>query len=255
MATPRDLAWEGCGNVRDLGGLVAANGRTVRPGAVVRADSPHRLTDAGWQAAWDHGVRTVVDLRHDRERADDPPRGNRPEGIDVVHSPIEVEDDLDFIQTWGHQLGTPRYYPAALERYAHLNAGAVRAVAMARPGGVLVHCVAGRDRTGLISLLLLALVGVPAATIAADHAASYDLWRVGPGSSIDDADEPTAGHLLDPNAAAVGAADRPGDWRDHHDAALITLLARVDVDAYLRAGGVGDDHLHALRVRLLADPV
>ena len=250
MGTERDLAWDGCANVRDLGGLVTADGRTLRTGAVVRSDSPHQLTDAGWQAAWDHGIRTVVDLRHEGERADAAPRGDPPAGIGVVHAPIEVEDDLEFIEAWGHQLGTPRYYSGALDRYAHLTGAAVRTVATARPGGVLVHCVAGRDRTGLVTLLLLALVRVPAEAIAADHAASYDLW---PDASPDGPATASLGHGLDPHAAAVGAANRPDDWRTQHDEAIGTLLARLDVEAYLKAAGVGDDHLHALRLRLLGD--
>src|SRR5207237_3157705 len=59
----RELAWEGCLNVRDLGGLPTEDGGQMRYGQVVRADSVRQLTDAGWKAVADYGVRTVVDLR------------------------------------------------------------------------------------------------------------------------------------------------------------------------------------------------
>jgi protein-tyrosine phosphatase len=78
-APERELAWEGCLNVRDLGGHRTTNGGVTRYGAVVRADSVRHLTDAGWQAAVDYGVRTVIDLRADEELEADPP-GDLPRG-------------------------------------------------------------------------------------------------------------------------------------------------------------------------------
>lgn len=57
----------------------------VRPGAVVRMEAPRRLSEAGWAAAWAHGVRTVVDLRDAGERV--PDRAPRPAGITTVQVP------------------------------------------------------------------------------------------------------------------------------------------------------------------------
>src|SRR5919199_3968254 len=69
----RELSWEGCLNVRDLGGHPTSDGGVTAYGAVVRADSLRSLTEAGWRAAVAYGIRTVVDLRGDHERADDVP--------------------------------------------------------------------------------------------------------------------------------------------------------------------------------------
>lgn len=77
------LAWQGCWNVRDLGGL-----GPVRAGALVRADSLQGLTEAGWQALWEHGVRTVIDLRNADDRAPD----GRPEGITTVQAIADAPD-------------------------------------------------------------------------------------------------------------------------------------------------------------------
>src|ERR1041384_4214793 len=74
LMTMGDLTWDGCVNVRDLGGL----GR-LRPGAVVRMEAPHRLTEDGWAAAWAHGVRTFVDLRDEAEG--DPDEATGPAGV------------------------------------------------------------------------------------------------------------------------------------------------------------------------------
>ena len=79
-ALRRSLAWDGCFNVRDLGGLETASGGRTRRGVVVRADNVRRLTAAGWQAALDHGVRRVVDLRFEDEAPGEPGCARRRRG-------------------------------------------------------------------------------------------------------------------------------------------------------------------------------
>ena len=89
------LAWEGCLNVRDLGGLPTEDGRRTRDGSVIRSDNIRRLTDAGWRSLAAHGVERIVDLRFPEELADDPPRDV---DLDVVHvSVLGPELDLDYI--------------------------------------------------------------------------------------------------------------------------------------------------------------
>jgi protein-tyrosine phosphatase len=88
--TERHPDWDGCRNVRDLGGLPAAGGRVTRWGAVVRSDSPANLTPRGWPALRAHGIRTIVDLRNDEERTD--LVDVAADGLATVHLPM---DDLD----------------------------------------------------------------------------------------------------------------------------------------------------------------
>ncbi|MEP6892607.1 MAG: tyrosine-protein phosphatase, partial [Gaiellaceae bacterium] len=78
----RQLSWDGCHNVRDLGGLPIAAGGETRLGAVVRADSLRRLSVSGWTNALDYGVRRIVNLRFAEECARDP---NADVPVDVVH--------------------------------------------------------------------------------------------------------------------------------------------------------------------------
>jgi len=116
-----------------------------------------------------HGVRTIIDLRNADERK--PNAVPRPEAITTLHLTLDNLDDKAFWEPWinGPQFGTPLYYPAHLRTYPTRSARVVAAVAHAPPGGVLFHCAAGRDRTGMIAILLLSLLGVDEEHIQADY--------------------------------------------------------------------------------------
>ena len=177
MHRTRDLAWDGCLNVRDLGGLPTGDGGETRFGAVVRADSVRRLSDRGWATMVEYGVRRIVDLRWHDELEADPPR-ELP--IEVVH----VSLFGDYNPAFGREAdaigdaqpdataATRAVYLLYLERYAENFAGAISAVAGAPEGPVVVHCAAGKDRTGLTVALLLRLAGVGIEEIARDYTAS-----------------------------------------------------------------------------------
>lgn len=173
----RVLGWAGCLNVRDLGGLSTEDGDETRFRAVVRADSVRKLSDEGWRALVDYGVRTIVDLRFESERAADPP-SELP--VDVVHVPVLPDRDshdwteLDALMLGARDevAGTAALYGEFLSRYGDHVARAVAAVAGAPEGAVVVHCVGGKDRTGLVTALLLRLAGVPVPVVAEDYAVS-----------------------------------------------------------------------------------
>jgi protein-tyrosine phosphatase len=179
----RDLLWEGCLNVRDLGGHPADDGGETRFGSVVRADSVGNLTPAGWEALAEYGIRTVIDLRGDHEREEDPP-GELP--VDVRHVPFMEATDAEW-EKIGEELealdelpvveATRRAYLIFLERFKRNVGHAVRVVAEAPEGGVVIHCVGGKDRTGLLTALLLHVAGVPTEEIAADYALSEERLR------------------------------------------------------------------------------
>jgi protein tyrosine/serine phosphatase len=181
----RDLIWDGCLNVRDLGGLATADGGETRFGAVVRADSVSLLSDEGWRALVEYGVRTVVDLRGDHEREDDPP-ADLP--VEVLHVPFMEASEAEWEEIAGEleaatavapddATATREAYLIFLERFQANVAAAVRAVANAPEGGVVIHCVGGKDRTGLLAAFLLHLAGVSDEDVAADYALSEDRLR------------------------------------------------------------------------------
>jgi protein-tyrosine phosphatase len=224
--TNRQLRWDGCTNVRDLGGLPTADGGRIRHRALVRADALERLTAAGWAALEAHGVRTVIDLRNpDEIGQDDAPR---PAGLTTVRIPLDGLDDTGF---WAHWLGrpefgTPYYYGPWLERFPERAARVLAAIAHARPGGVAYHCGIGRDRTGLVTLLLLGFAGVAPEHVAEDYLLSTG--RVPPSPELD--------------AFWAGLDATPAD-------VLAGVLAALDTDAYLRAAGLGEGDLAALHRR------
>jgi protein-tyrosine phosphatase len=244
----RALTWDGCLNVRDLGGHRTEDGRTTRFGAIVRADSIRQLSDDGWRDLVDYGIETIVDLRFHGELEADPPRDVEAQ---VVHVPVFPEPDerewreIDELaqQAPSDAEATSTVYRELLERRRPYFAGAVTAVADARPGGVLVHCTAGKDRTGLVTALLLRNAGVPVATIGDDYALSEH-------------------YLADATRAWVEAAanDAERRWRRRLSrtpaAAMTGVVQHVErthgsVQAYLRGGGADDDALARARARLL----
>jgi protein-tyrosine phosphatase len=178
----RDLVWDGCLNVRDLGGHRTADGGETRFGEIVRADRVSQLSEAGWEALVEHGIRTVIDLRGDHEREDDPPR-ELP--VDVKHVAFmeanereweEISSEIEAASAAAPDVETSTrdVYVIFLERFKPNVAAGVRAVARAPEGGVVVHCVGGKDRTGLLTAFLLHLAGVSDEDIAADYALSEE---------------------------------------------------------------------------------
>ena len=173
----RALAWDGCLNVRDLGGFATEDGGETRFGRVVRADSVRKLSRAGWEAAVGYGIGRVVDLRWHDELEADPP-GDLP--VEVVHVSLfgtreperwAVVDER--AAATGDDVAEKTYiYVDAVERHRRHFATAIGLVADAPPGAVLVHCEGGKDRTGLVSAILLRLAGVSPRDVAADYALS-----------------------------------------------------------------------------------
>jgi hypothetical protein len=221
----RILDWEGCMNVRDLGGLRTADGRRTRWGRLVRSDSPARLTQAGWSALHAYGIRTIITLRTVGMVENELDFTPAFPDIAVIQAAIEDITDEAFLKQWAMTglWSTPLYYRDALRRWPERHAAVVSAAARAKPGGVLFHCIRGNDRTGIIALLLLALVGVVPEDILADYELSPD-------------------------------AGREGVLREAHSSvreAVLGALEGLDVEDYLLKGGVSQEDLDVLRSRLL----
>jgi protein-tyrosine phosphatase len=235
LTRDRVLVWDGCVNVRDLGGLPLADGRETRFGVVVRADSIGGLTEKGWRALREYGVESAVDLRADEEVAEDSPR-TAP--IPVVRFPIVPWHIAHLAHDWpSMRVG----YLAVLEHFRSQFAQAVGAIATVE-APVVVHCQGGRDRTGLVVALVLALAGVDAETIAADHAASDENWAP----------------LLD---RWFAEAESEQELERRHQIArpagrtMVEVLAEVDgryggPAAYLLGAGASEDDLDKLVLRL-----
>jgi protein-tyrosine phosphatase len=150
-----------------------------------------------------------------------------PPHSDLVTVQVAIEDitDREFVQQWVNTnfWCTPLYYMDALRRWPERHAAAISAIARAQPGGVLFHCIRGHDRTGIIALLLLALIGVTPDEIIADYELSPD---------------PERDELLARERSSVREA-------------MLGALEGLNIDNYLSMGGVSQDDLAAVRKRLL----
>lgn len=234
----RHLKWDGCFNVRDLGGLRTADGRETQWSRVVRADRLDRLTATGWAAVSAHGVRTVIDLRNNDELGTDV--APRPSSVRTIYLPLDGSGDREILDPWGTgpQFGTPLYYRSQLERFPERSAAVIAAIARAERGAVAFHCGRGRDRAGQITMLVLALVGVRPEDIAADYALSAERLR--------------------PDYVALGKEDQGpllerflADRGTTATEVIIKLLSNLNVEACLLRAGLVSRDVEALRRRLL----
>jgi protein-tyrosine phosphatase len=167
----RFLNWPDCQNTRDLGGLRRRGGVT-RSGALVRSDDVSVLTAAGREAMRAYGVTTVIDLRSNSERSGTfDARFPRPlvqmvraEAVTYLHR--ELVDDTS-LKKLGEASNMFERYLVMLNTRQSAFREIFTAISQAE-GGVVFHCFAGKDRTGLVAAMVLALNDVPPDEIAAD---------------------------------------------------------------------------------------
>jgi protein-tyrosine phosphatase len=188
----KDMPWidlEGAVNVRDLGGLPTGDGGRTVPGRVLRSENLQELTPDDIVKLVDEiGVTTVVDLRSTRELAIEGPAPlDAVPGVRHVHHPVlkEFLDATDTVRaallTEAIEADRQRYpddslcghYLGYLENRPEEVIGALRAIAGA-PGAAIVHCAAGKDRTGVVVALTLTAVGVEPDVIVEDYVASNE---------------------------------------------------------------------------------
>ncbi|WP_136611741.1 tyrosine-protein phosphatase [Sinomonas albida] len=162
------LPVDGTYNFRTTGGYAAEGGRTVRDGKLFRSDALHRLTDAGRTSMAELGIATVIDLRDETELATSP---SAVDGLalKVAHYPIFPARR---VPTSEALVSLAAVYRLIVQEHADRIAGAVRLIAASGEGPVLVHCTAGKDRTGLVIATALLAVGVDREQVLADYATS-----------------------------------------------------------------------------------
>lgn len=175
-----DATIEGAINFRAVGPLPCAGGATLAPGRLFRSGMTHRIGPAGLRRlAGEHGIRSVIDLRTDEERQRFGVAPFADAGIALHTLPMEDPADReaafrqekvrafragtwDWVAVYRRMVGTSR---DSLARALALIAGEAELPAV-------IHCAAGRDRTGITVALVLAALGVPRERIADDYARS-----------------------------------------------------------------------------------
>jgi protein tyrosine/serine phosphatase len=248
----RWIELDGAVNVRDLGGLPTADGGTTASGVLLRSDNLQGLSDKDVRKlVEDFELRTVVDLRTPAEVTSEGPGPLIAEGLRHVN--------LDLIPGWDPQGDNSgrivpheqrekndlsHFYLTYLDDAADQVVRALRVLADPDTGTAVVHCAAGKDRTGVIVALALTVAGVPRDDIVADYALTAERIEA----------------IRDRLAASVTYAEdmkrRPLDDMRPHALSMRHFLDRMDerggVGAWLDAHGFGPEEQQRLRDRLVS---
>ena len=171
--TNRELRLEVAHNVRHMGGYRTRDGRTTS-NSIVRSAGLHRLTDHGMRTLADSGVTTIVDLRSTVERERDVTPDPSAVGLRHVFAPVFEQDQSPVGQASEEFPGYAVVYRRMLETGRNAYRALFEVIADS-DGGVLFHCAAGKDRTGVAAALMLGLAGVEDETIVEDYAISAAL--------------------------------------------------------------------------------
>lgn len=224
-------------NARDLGGCPTLDGARTRWRSLLRADDLAQLDAAGLQALGDYGIATVVDLRWRAETERHP--SPIPAALPEVHyrqisllTPTEDEWRERSVDT------TKELWNCVVLEQVRLELREVLgAIAAAAPGPLLFHCIAGKDRTGLVAALLLALADVLPEAIAQDYALS--------SANLRDGYLARYAHLDPEQILAALQCPEQGAYN------MLKFLAHAGgVRAYLKEIGLAGDEIAALRARL-----
>jgi protein-tyrosine phosphatase len=251
----RLIPLEGGVNFRDMGGYPAADGRRVKWRSLYRSGTMGRLTPGDYDILADRGIRTIIDLRTGVEQQDDPNLWAVQAGIgywsrdhdetfgnlhEMAGQGIATAEEAHEIMMAGYRHLPVQHGPAYAEMFRRIAAGLVP---------IVINCTAGKDRTGAGAALVLAALGVPRETIAADFhmtERAVDLRKALAG-------RPRSRHadryltLAEPVMRALGRA---------HPDYIRAMLEGLDaqwggIEGYVEYLGLTHDDLQAIRNELL----
>lgn len=198
MHRDRTICLEGAANFRDLGGLPATTGKVVRLGRIFRSDALHRLTGTDVDLLGTFGIATLIDLRSNEELVRSGPSPLIASGVRHHHVPVF---DVDALPT--DRLPTTTLvdmYVSLLRNCSASFREIFRLLADAPSYPAVIHCAAGKDRTGITSALILGSLGVADDVIVADYAITDGnmtrMIEIGRDAQVDISDLDIPEHLM-----------------------------------------------------------
>ena len=239
----RIVTLEGCLNFRDLGGYPTADGRRVRWRRVYRSDALHRLSPADVaRLRGELGLETIVDLRSTNELRNEGRGPLEAEPMRFHHLPL-FDGQAARAEGWA-ALETLADRYVLLAEFAKAPIARVVTVIAEAEGAAVYHCAAGKDRTGVMSAILLGLLGVPDEIVVADYAATKE--------NLDAIIE----RLMSSEGYQTMLAALPADTMHAEADTMIAFLAGIrtrygSMEAYARDAGVAEATIDRLRSRLL----
>lgn len=260
------LQIEGTQNFRDTGGTSLAGGGATRSGVLFRSEALSALTERGIAQFATTDVGVVVDLRTETEREMSPNRLPDSAPIDTLELPL-LEGALTGLARGAMTAADPAAAKVAVAQalalipslgqlyVSMLDSGATSFARLARlvaasgdaaRAGVLVHCTAGKDRTGVAVAVLLDAVGAEREAVVADYASSAENLT-GPWADRMRATVVAMGVPLTPEIDELLTATPPAAI----ETAMSWLDERGGSASYLRSGGLTADELDSLRQRLV----
>ncbi|MCL2227273.1 MAG: tyrosine-protein phosphatase [Oscillospiraceae bacterium] len=223
-------------NVRDLGGY-ACNGGVTKFHQFIRADGLDRLDDGDIALLKDYGIKTIIDLRSSDELEKSPDAPGLMKFAEYINIPLipGAAADVTKLTQMPPADFLKNFYLSVLEAGHKAIVEVIAAIAEAKEGGVLFHCAAGKDRTGVIALLILGLAGVSDGDILTNYEVTNTYIR------------------QDPRAAEM-AKVIPDEYLQSRRESLEPSLEHINsiggAFAYLKSVGVNDKALEQVIRRI-----
>lgn len=239
----RNLGFSATYNFRDIGGYTGLDGRTVRWRRLFRADSLHRIGDADAAAFTALGIRTVIDLRRPFE-IEKFGRVHERYGLDYHNLVIKHVDweEIEHAEDTVHERWLADRYLNFAEDGREGILESLRLIADPAAAPAVVHCMAGKDRTGTICALTLSLLGVADSDIAEDYALTTAAMA------------PLTAYLIKTDPEAVRGNEH---MFDSPPAAMMLFLDDLralhgSVEGYVRELGLTTAEITSMRSHLLS---
>jgi protein-tyrosine phosphatase len=239
LANGRHIPVPGTYNLRDVGGYPTLAGGSLRWRTFFRSDGLHRLDADGVAGLAALGLHTIVDLRADMELEQSPSATAglqaQVKHIPIVRDPTVLPPNLDSIEA---------EYQYMIDESGNAIGAVVKELCAPRALPALVHCAAGKDRTGIVVALVLAVLGVSDELIEADYSLSTAYLDPGRTAAIGGLQATRLADKVTSQLLAISSG------------LILPVLARArslgggTVDGYLAAHGVSADELAALRSAL-----